>query len=203
MEELLRKKGFTRILFDTIPQLALLLDPECQVHAVNNSARAFLEYRREFQVARCGDVLGCVHHYDHVLGCGFGPVCPSCVVRNTALDAIQGTETRRAKGKLEFQSGQSMSILVSSSPFEYHHQKYVIIIIEDISVITELQGLIPICASCKKIRDDQGYWNRVETYIEEHSEAEFTHDICPDCSKELYASMKAKVRTREKASSVQ
>jgi hypothetical protein len=49
-----------------------------------------------------------------------------------------------------------------------------------------LKGLIPICAKCKKIRDDKGYWNQVETYIHEHSEADFSHGICPECAKELY-----------------
>ncbi len=51
-----------------------------------------------------------------------------------------------------------------------------------------LRGFIPICASCKKIRDDQGYWTQIEAYISEHSEAEFTHGICPDCIKKLYPS---------------
>jgi len=49
-----------------------------------------------------------------------------------------------------------------------------------------LSGLIPICASCRKIRDDQGYWTQIEAYIREHSEAEFSHGICPDCVKLLY-----------------
>ncbi len=49
-----------------------------------------------------------------------------------------------------------------------------------------LSGLIPICASCKQIRDDQGYWNHVESYINTHSEADFSHDICPSCAKKLY-----------------
>jgi len=49
-----------------------------------------------------------------------------------------------------------------------------------------LAGLLPICASCKKIRDDKGYWNKLEDYISEHSEAEFTHGVCPDCMKKLY-----------------
>lgn len=201
MEKLLKQKEFTRVLFDTIPQLALLLDPECRVHALNRSAKSFFKYKRgEFQAASCGEVIGCVHHQDHPKGCGFGPFCPECIVRNTALDAITGTETCRAKGKLEFPKGQVISILVSSSPFEYKQEKYVVIIIEDISMITELQGLIPICAACKKIRDDKGFWNRVENYIEEHSEAEFTHDICPDCAEELFANMQAKIS--KKTSSV-
>ncbi len=49
-----------------------------------------------------------------------------------------------------------------------------------------LQGLIPICASCKKIRNDKGYWEHLETYIHDHSEADFTHGICPECVKKLY-----------------
>jgi len=52
--------------------------------------------------------------------------------------------------------------------------------------IKTLSGLIPICASCKKIRDDKGYWNQLETYIQEHTEAEFSHGICPECMKKLY-----------------
>ncbi|MDW7712289.1 MAG: PAS domain-containing protein [Deferrisomatales bacterium] len=49
-----------------------------------------------------------------------------------------------------------------------------------------LSGLLPICASCKSIRDDQGYWNQIETYIRERSDAEFTHGICPECAERLY-----------------
>ena len=52
--------------------------------------------------------------------------------------------------------------------------------------IKTLKGLIPMCASCKKIRDDEGYWQQVETYIMERSEAEFSHGLCPDCLKKHY-----------------
>jgi hypothetical protein len=50
------------------------------------------------------------------------------------------------------------------------------------TTIKELHGLLPICAMCKKIRDDQGSWHRLKKYITEHSEAEFTHGYCPDCA---------------------
>jgi phosphoserine phosphatase RsbU/P len=52
--------------------------------------------------------------------------------------------------------------------------------------IKTLRGLLPICASCKKIRDDQGYWQKVESYLAEHTNAEFTHGLCPDCLGQLY-----------------
>lgn len=52
--------------------------------------------------------------------------------------------------------------------------------------VKTLSGLVPICANCKKIRDDKGFWNQVESYIQERSEARFSHGICPDCFKVLY-----------------
>jgi two-component system sensor histidine kinase/response regulator len=52
--------------------------------------------------------------------------------------------------------------------------------------VKSLSGLLPICAGCKKIRDDQGYWNQVESYVQKHSEATFTHGLCPDCIKKYY-----------------
>jgi len=52
--------------------------------------------------------------------------------------------------------------------------------------------LLPICSSCKKIRDDQGYWQKVESYISAHTGAEFTHGICPDCMSKLYPSYSVK-----------
>jgi len=57
---------------------------------------------------------------------------------------------------------------------------------EALAKIKTLRGLIPICASCKKIRDDQGFWTQVEVYIRDHSEAEFSHGICPECVQKLY-----------------
>jgi len=79
-----------------------------------------------------------------------------------------------------------MNVLVSAAPFIYEDEQMVVVIIEDVSQVTELQGFIPICASCKNIRDDSGYWSKVEKYIEKNSEVEFTHDLCPDCIEKLY-----------------
>ena len=58
--------------------------------------------------------------------------------------------------------------------------------------IKTLKGLLPICANCKNIRDDKGYWNQIEAYIRDHSDAEFSHSICPDCAKKLYPELELK-----------
>jgi len=55
-----------------------------------------------------------------------------------------------------------------------------------IAKVKTLSGLLPICANCKKIRDDGGYWQQIESYIRQHSETEFTHSICPECVDLLY-----------------
>jgi hypothetical protein len=49
-----------------------------------------------------------------------------------------------------------------------------------------LEGILPVCASCKKIRDDKGHWHQIESFIRERSDAEFSHSICPECAEKLY-----------------
>ncbi|SEM77560.1 PAS domain S-box-containing protein [Syntrophus gentianae] len=63
---------------------------------------------------------------------------------------------------------------------------------ESLAKVKTLNGLLPICASCKKIRTDQGYWEQIETYIRGHSEVEFTHGICPECMEKLYPELSEK-----------
>ena len=62
--------------------------------------------------------------------------------------------------------------------------------------VKTLRGLIPICASCKKIRDDQGYWTQLETYLKQHSDVEFSHSLCLDCMRKLYPDLSAEVEAR-------
>ena len=68
---------------------------------------------------------------------------------------------------------------------EYERFKLIEDLTEALSRVRTLSGLLPICASCKKIRDDSGYWHQVEDYLKLHSDAEFSHGICPEC-KEMY-----------------
>lgn len=57
---------------------------------------------------------------------------------------------------------------------------------DQLAEIRTLRGILPICSSCKKIRDDQGFWEQVEVYFRNHSDVEFTHGICPECARNLY-----------------
>ena len=69
---------------------------------------------------------------------------------------------------------------------EKEREKLISELQEALAKVKTLSGLPPICASCKKIRDDKGYWNQIESYIGKHSDAQFSHGICPDCARRLY-----------------
>jgi PAS domain S-box-containing protein len=69
---------------------------------------------------------------------------------------------------------------------EAEREKLIVELQEAPSNVKALSGLLPICASCKKIRDDNGYWTQIESYITSHSEADFSHGLCPECTKQLY-----------------
>jgi len=69
---------------------------------------------------------------------------------------------------------------------EDERERLILELQEALAKVKTLGGLLPICASCKKIRDDKGYWNQIEEFIQTHSEAEFTHSFCPDCMRSLY-----------------
>jgi hypothetical protein len=67
---------------------------------------------------------------------------------------------------------------------------------EALASVKTLSGLLPICANCKKIRNDKGYWDQIEGYIQKHSEAQFTHGICPECAEKFYGDIYNKKFTK-------
>ncbi|MCK4543468.1 MAG: PAS domain S-box protein [Spirochaetales bacterium] len=89
-------------------------------------------------------------------------------------------------------NGSLMYVLYNANVYRDRNGKIVGIFAaaRDITYLKEeikvLQGILPICSRCKKIRNDENYWEQIESYIRDHSEAEFSHGICPDCAKELY-----------------
>lgn len=122
-------------------------------------------------------------------------------------DALEQKKSMILEGRYRKKNGEVFPTEVRADLISYAGQDYACGIVYDITerkqveeerkrLISELQealskvktlsGLLPICASCKKIRDDKGYWNQIESFISEHSKAEFSHAICPECAAKLY-----------------
>lgn len=97
---------------------------------------------------------------------------------NLAINAVQsGAQDYLVKGQVDG------NLLVRSIRYSIERQKLLGQFEKSLKEIKTLRGLIPMCAWCRRMRDDKGYWKRVETYVEEHTEASFTHGICPECLK--------------------
>jgi phosphoserine phosphatase RsbU/P len=94
----------------------------------------------------------------------------------------------RVKTHMALQKSKA-DLLQSKAELEEKNQDLERLLIENqkaLSEIKTLRGILPICSSCKKIRDDEGYWRHLESYIQAHSLAKFSHSLCMDCAKKLY-----------------
>ncbi len=101
-----------------------------------------------------------------------------------AIQAVQkGAQDYLVKGQI------AGNMLGRSIQYAIERKKLLIQIEQSAKEIRKLRGFLPICANCKKIRDDKGYWTQVETYISNHSDTEFSHGICPDCAAKLYPTL--------------
>jgi len=101
--------------------------------------------------------------------------------QDLATKAVQeGAQDYLLKGKVD------ADLLVRSLRYAVEREKLIVKLREASEQIKILHGLLPICAHCKNIRDDRGFWHQVEEYVTSHSEVEFTHGICPVCAKKFY-----------------
>lgn len=139
----------------------------------------------------------------------------SAIVAPEHVDQVRAESSRRSQGvssryeaTLLTREGIRIPVIISALPLfederftgvlsafidisarvraEKERERLIAELRDALAKVKTLSGMLPICSSCKKIRDDQGYWHRVEEFIHEHSEADFSHGLCPECAKRLY-----------------
>jgi len=81
---------------------------------------------------------------------------------------------------------RDVHFLVTAAPFEYGGASLVLLTLEDITELSTLREILPICAHCKKIRNDDQFWESVESYMRKYAGIMFSHGLCPECLKKLY-----------------
>jgi PAS domain-containing protein len=175
--------------FNTIPFPILVVDDDIRILFCNSAALKLLGSEEVLQ-QRGGEVLNCIHSADKEQGCGHGPQCKTCVLRNSVNEASHGGKVYRKKTIMHRTINGRVTdapFLVTTSPFTYEKQSLTLLMLEDIHELMELGSLLPICTHCKKIRTNSDEWQQIEGYIKEHIvDVDFTHGLCPDCMTELY-----------------
>ena len=174
-----------RAILDSVP-LPIFLVQEGGVIVDYNLAAAPLCGTDKDRVIsrRGGEVLKCIHSHDVVEGCGYGPACRWCGIRNSVNESMNGIKVTRRRVKAEFAAPRGIAavdLLVTTSPVDIGGQRHVSLVLEDITDISGLSSIIPICAKCKKIRDDQEFWNSLESFFHKVLGVDFSHSLCPEC----------------------
>ena len=179
---------FAAFLLKTLPLALMIVNDATKIEVINEAAQNIFNIsNEEAYLQKCGNILKCINA-NTPEGCGECIVCRKCILRKSVLEALNGKVVSRNKGTFHvLHQGEVkvLTLLVTASPIHYEKNTMVIVIAEDVSLITQLQGLIPICSVCHRIHDEKGEWMGLEEYLMKHSEAELTHDICPVCSEKM------------------
>jgi hypothetical protein len=188
------QKDFLRAILDANPNFMFVVDEDVRIVEFNRAAGEFLSAERDQVLRRRGgDVLHCLHSTETPDGCGHAPYCQTCVVRNSVKDAFWGQEAVRRKTRLELIANKEIKkiyALITASPFQYEEKRLALLVIEDISELEEIRRIIPICAKCKKIRNDEQYWGELEAYFKENMGLDFSHGLCPRCFQDFMGEIK-------------
>ncbi|HNW45214.1 MAG TPA: hypothetical protein PKI19_11965, partial [Elusimicrobiales bacterium] len=153
MDSFFNNAVFMRHALDAIPSIVLVTDEDVRILYRNRAALALLKGGKVYG-SRAGEALHCIHSTDVPAGCGHGPHCGDCLIRNSVNDAFLGKNISRQRTDITIRAGGktlAVPALVSVSGFTFEGKLYSLLVIEDISELAELRALLPICASCKKV----------------------------------------------------
>ncbi len=176
-----------REILDAIPSFVFVVDEDLRVLEYNAAAGELLGLgRQQILLRRSGELLNCLHALDTPGGCGHSEACETCIVREAVKEAFGGTSSVRHRVKMELLDEGKVNdfyALITTTPFTYGGRKSALLVVEDFNEMAELQRIVPICMNCRKVRDDNQYWTRVEEYFKRHWDLRFSHGLCPDCAK--------------------
>lgn len=177
-------------ILDALPIPLLLVNRDVRLLWVNRCAHRMIERTRTYRdLGKSGEVLGCIHALETAAGCGGSAACGDCVLRNAVSQASAGRQVCQQKTILHVQTPdgcKDVHLLVTATPIQDGENELVLLCLQDISELIQLRSLIPICSSCKKVRNDDSYWQSLESHFRERLDIQFSHGICPDCREKMY-----------------
>jgi len=157
---------------------------------VNTCARRRLEKLGEHTYRqRVGNMLECINALSNENGCGHSDNCAECVIRRVLAGAFDGTSVCREKAVVQLRGDdgfEEVHMRVTASPILCDGRDEVVLILEDVTGLIQLIGLIPICAWCGRVKEGEDYHKSLIAYLRDRLDVGFTHGLCPDCAKGAY-----------------
>jgi hypothetical protein len=175
---------------NAFPAPVFVVDADVRIQFANAAAQPLPgDHPEQALSRRGGEALHCVHSTATPAGCGHAEACKHCVGRNSVNAAFAGAKTNRSMTKMVLRTDKGQCeifLLITTTPFQHGATRLALLVLEDVNELVHLRKVLPICASCKKIRDDKEYWADVESYFKRQLDVDFSHGICPDCFRTLY-----------------
>jgi PAS domain-containing protein len=195
-DDLVFPDALFRAMIDAAPTPMFVVTHDVRILLCNQAASGMLgSAPSQVLRRRTGEVLHCVNACQTPAGCGKSALCKDCAVRKAVSEAFEGGKIHRQRAKLAIQkeggTQRPIFMLVSASPFNFQDQRLVLLTLEDLGEVLQLGKLIPICASCKKVRNEENSWDPVDAYFQNHWDVDFTHSYCPVCASRLIDEAKA------------
>ncbi len=174
------------VIFNNMISSVIVIDEKERILDMNPTAQSMFSKSPKQVLGK--SILEILPDYQEQKGNLGEPGCTQTIIEKTINKSVY--EFRIARLKDQTQKPRGWILILYDITVRKQLEEEQKLLIKDLQLaleeIKELSGMLPICAHCKKIRDDSGYWHQIESYIEKHSHAEFSHGMCQECTEELY-----------------
>ncbi|HEX8927063.1 MAG TPA: PAS domain-containing protein, partial [Terriglobales bacterium] len=182
--------NFYRAVVDAMPIPVFVLNSQVEILEMNEAARRlFTITDQDWKSRRAGEALRCLNAINSEKGCGHSERCSDCAIRNMVAACVsQGKQSQRRMFFERVEDGKlhELELLITCVQMPFARQDLTLLVVEDLTPLTQLKDLLPICMMCKSIRNDEQYWQSLESYFHENG-VDFSHGICPSCRDRHYA----------------
>lgn len=185
MAGFLEKNRLLRAALDAMPVPVFVVDRSFVLLDANRAGHAFLGSAAEQPLRTiAGEALHCINALAAGGGCGTSEACGRCVLRAAVVEAatLQRPVRRRwTLARAEGQASRKLHLFVTAAELPEAGLPLSLLILEDFTEFAEMRGLLPVCSGCRRIRDDQDYWEHNERYLDQDAGLGVAQGLCPEC----------------------